>query len=127
MLIFRRIIVLVQRLVSSLSLGDCSVHRLREDDSTMFPHQNIHNYTWTSPDVMTHNQIEEVLIRVLDMRSFSGADCDTGHYLLIAKVRERLAVCKQAAQSFDRQRLMSQRLGNCIRLRLHTGLQLWRT
>jgi len=32
--IFRRTIVLVQHLVSSLSLGDCSVHRLREDSHT---------------------------------------------------------------------------------------------
>jgi len=31
MLIFRGTIVLVQHLVSSLSLGDCSVRRLRED------------------------------------------------------------------------------------------------
>ena len=31
MLIFRRTVVLVQHLVSSLFLGDCSVHRLRED------------------------------------------------------------------------------------------------
>jgi len=30
-LIFRRTIVLVQHLVSSLPLGDCSVHRLRQD------------------------------------------------------------------------------------------------
>jgi len=30
-LIFRRTIVLVQHLVSSLSLGDCSVHRLGDD------------------------------------------------------------------------------------------------
>jgi len=30
-LIFRRTIVLIQHLVSSLSLGDCSVHRLLED------------------------------------------------------------------------------------------------
>ena len=32
---------------------------------------------------------------------FRGADCDTDHYLVIAKVRERLAVSKQAAQRFD--------------------------
>ena len=38
------------------------------------------------------------------MRSFRGADCDTDHHLVIAKVRERLAVGNQAAQRFDRQR-----------------------
>jgi hypothetical protein len=36
--------------------------------------------------------------------SFRGADCDTDHYLVIAKVRERLAVSKQAAQKFDVER-----------------------
>jgi len=65
--------------------------------STMFPHRNIHKYTWTSSDGKTHNQIDHVLIdrrwhsSVLDVRSFRRADCDTDHYLVIAKVRERLA------------------------------------
>jgi len=51
---------------------------------------------------------------------------------VIAEVRERLAVSKQAAQRFDGERfnlrnLNELRLENSIRLRLQTGLQLWRT
>jgi len=38
---------------------------------------------------------------MLDVRSFSGADCDTDHCLVVTKVRERLAGSKQAAQKYD--------------------------
>jgi len=31
---------------------------------------------------------------ILDVWSFRGADCDTDHYLVVAKVRERLAINK---------------------------------
>jgi len=84
--------------------------------NTMFPHQNIHKYTWTSSDGKTHNQIDHILIdrrwhlSVLDVRSFRGVECDTNHYLVIAKVRERLAVGKQDTQRFDRQRFNLRKL-----------------
>jgi hypothetical protein len=67
----------------------------------MFPHRNIHKYTRTSPDEKTHNQIEHLMIydirhtNILDVRYFRQADCDTDHYLVVAKVRVRLAVNKQ--------------------------------
>jgi hypothetical protein len=72
----------------------------------MFPHRNIHEYTWTSPDGKIHKQFEHILIdrrwnfSILYVRSFRGADCDTDHYLAVAKVKERLAVSKQEAQEF---------------------------
>jgi hypothetical protein len=38
---------------------------------------------------------------ILDVQSFRRADFDTDHYLVVAKVRESLAVSKPTAQKFD--------------------------
>jgi len=72
----------------------------------MFPHRNIHKYTWNFPDGKTHNQIDHILkdrrwhSSILNVISCRRANCDNNHYLVAAKFRERLAVSKQAAQ-FD--------------------------
>jgi hypothetical protein len=84
----------------------------------MFPHRNIHKYTWTSLDGKTHNQIDNVLIErrrhssILDVRCFKGADCDTDHYLVVAKIRKSLAVIKEAAQNIDVERFNLRKLND---------------
>jgi hypothetical protein len=86
--------------------------------STMFPRRNIHKYTWTSPDGKTHNRIDHILVdrrrhsNVLDVRSFRAADCDSDYYLVVAKVRETLAVDKQRSQRFHMERFNLKKLND---------------
>jgi len=114
------------------TIGNDSLHQDRNDNglrtinfatsinlvvkSTMLPHRNIHKYNWTSPDETTYNQIDHILIdkrwhsSIRDVRSFREADCDTDHYLVVAKVRDRLAVSKQAAKKSDVERFNLRKL-----------------
>jgi len=77
---------------------------------TKLAHRDIHKHAWTSPDVVTHNQIDYVLIdkgrhsNILDVRSFRGASSDTNYYLIVAKLRERISISKRARQKFDLER-----------------------
>ena len=65
--------------------------------STIFPHKDVHRYTWTSPDGQYRNQImDHVAIRsrfkrsVQDTRLHRGADVGSDHNLVITKAKLRL-------------------------------------
>jgi hypothetical protein len=47
---------------------------------------------------------------VLDVRSFRAAGCDTEHYLVVAKLRDRLAVSKQITHRIHMERFSLKKL-----------------
>jgi hypothetical protein len=62
----------------------------------------------STPQIL--DDILKINSNVLDVRSFRAADCDTDHYLVVAKVRERLAVNKQRSHRFLMERLNLKKL-----------------
>jgi hypothetical protein len=72
--------------------------------STKFPHPNIHDIAWTSPDGKIHIQIDHILMMAFAYtrsRSFRGTECVSDHSLEGAKLRECLAGSQAAEQKFD--------------------------
>jgi len=82
---------------------------------------------------MQHVLIDKRLhSKAVYVRSFRGADCDIDHSLVVAELRERLSVSKQAAQKFDMDRFNLRNL-NDVEIKEEYGvksqirLQLWKT
>nr|XP_043068191.1 uncharacterized protein LOC122321607 [Drosophila bipectinata] len=92
--------------------------------STGFHHLDIHKASWLSPDRLTRNQIDHVVIdarhasNILDVRSCRGPNIDSDHYLVAAKIRTRLCVAKIARRSalrrLDIGKLQSQQAKNAF-------------
>ncbi|KPU81866.1 uncharacterized protein Dana_GF27359, partial [Drosophila ananassae] len=99
--------------------------------STGFRHLDIHKASWLSPDRLTRNQIDHVVIdarhasNVLDVRSCRGPNIDSDHYLVAAKIRTRLCVAKVARRGLLRKldigKLQSQRTRDAFSTQV-TGL-----
>ncbi|CAG2222390.1 unnamed protein product [Mytilus edulis] len=63
---------------------------------TLFKHKDIHKITWNSPNNRDKNQIDHIIIdgkwrrSLLDKRAFRGADVNSDHHLVIAKLQLKL-------------------------------------
>ena len=64
--------------------------------STIFPHKDIHKYTWNHPNGTVRNQIDHICISrtwrksLLDVRNQRGANIGSDHELVLAKVQIKL-------------------------------------
>ena len=76
---------------------DFAITKNMATSSTLFQHKRIHKGTWRSPDETTSNQIDHVMIHsrhatdILDVKFCRGADCDSDHYMVEIKYRQRIS------------------------------------
>lgn len=83
---------------------------------TLFPHKQIHKYTWTSPNGKTRNQIDHITISskwrrsLLDVRNRRGADIASDHELLIAEIRLKICSNKNIPLSTNRKKYQLEKL-----------------
>ena len=67
---------------------------------TLFPHRRVHKATWRSPDGVTENQIDHILISqrwrtsMQDVRVKRGTIIGSDHHLVVASLKIKLAARK---------------------------------
>ncbi|KAJ8391318.1 hypothetical protein AAFF_G00091050 [Aldrovandia affinis] len=91
-----------QRLVDFCLKNNCVV------GGTIFPHKTTHKLTWKSPDGLTTNQIDHILINrkwhrsLQDVRVCRGADVNSDHYLVMANIKLKLRKVRKVQQQGQR-------------------------
>jgi hypothetical protein len=77
-------------------MADFALGRDVAVNGTWFQYKDIHKVTWRSPDSQICNQIDHLLvdsrhcINVFDVRSLRGADTESDHYLVCAKLKIKI-------------------------------------
>ena len=89
-----------------MCLLECATFNNLVLTNTLGPHKPSRRWTWHSPDVKHHNQIDYILVKkhfrsgfnIHRTRSFPGADIGSDHDLMIMTFQVRLKMAKQPNQ-----------------------------
>ena len=66
--------------------------------STCFEHKWIHKTAWILPDNKTMNEVDHILVNerwksaVQDVRTYLGPNCDSDHWMVMAKIKQRISM-----------------------------------
>jgi hypothetical protein len=100
--------------------------------STNFQHRKIHTGTWLSLDHQTLNQIDHAMVSkgkmrlIHDVRSKRGHYCDSDHFLVQIKIKQKLLTIKNSQTQkykWDRQLLNQTKKNNKYQEHLQSTLQ----
>jgi hypothetical protein len=100
--------------------------------STNFQCKKIHIGTWTSPDHQTINQMDHVMVSkekvrlIHDVRSKTGYNCESDHFLVQIKIKQELITVKNRQihkYKWDRRLLNQKEKINKYQENLHSKFQ----
>jgi len=100
--------------------------------STNFQHKKIHTGTWISPDHQTINKIDHAMVSkekirlIHDVRSKRGYNCDSDHFLIQIKIKQKLIPVKNRqiqTYKWDRQIINQKEKINKYQENLQSKLQ----
>lgn len=101
------------------------------DRSTFFPRKDIHKATWRSPDNLTENQIDYVLIDgkffsgITNVRKYRSANIDLEHYLVAVCMRSKHSTVTNSRRAATGLR-SSPRIRAAVGSGLTNGRAAWR-
>ena len=102
----------------------------------LFKHRDIHKVTWTSSNARDQNQIDHIIINgryrgsLMDTRAMRGADANSGHHMVMGKVRLKLCSTKRKSKEriiFDTTKLQDPCVKEAFRLEVCNRFQVLAT
>ncbi|XP_047111838.1 craniofacial development protein 2-like [Schistocerca piceifrons] len=123
----------IRNVNGEMLIDTCAEHDL-VIGGTLFPHRNCHRITWVSPDHVTENQIDQIVISrkfrnsLLDVRNRRGADVGSDHHLVLAEFRLQIVANRtklnHRCKKIDVARLKDQQIKETYALELQNRFQV---